>query len=57
MQSTRHEGCAALRRAKLGVALARVIANVSGLNNGEILTNESIALEPLHFIYCWNFLR
>ena len=29
-QSTRHEGCAALRRAKFGVALARVIAILLG---------------------------
>lgn len=50
MQSTRHEGCAALSRAKFGVALMRVIANVmplniSGTNMIEILP---LQISPQH---------
>ena len=40
MQSTRREGCAALRRAKFCVALARVIANVRHLEDLEMTKSE-----------------
>lgn len=60
-QSTRREGCAALRRVKIGVALTRVIANVMFLRNtmqidiSKATLKEKSLIENMMQLYLYDF--